>query len=98
MNKEELLKLIPEAPKSKDEEVLPDYSLEVPEIVKGILANMNGGRYCHHMPLPCGTPSYEFPDVLCEEIVLLFREKGWHMSYENMSDMDGSIQFTWGAR
>jgi hypothetical protein len=34
-----------------------------------------------------------FPDLELEKLVKLFDDKGWSLTYEDLSDLDGTIQF-----
>lgn len=62
--------------------------MNIVEEIYGILANIPFGRYCYHFDFLC-----EFPDLELEKLVKLFDDKGWSLTYEDLSDLDGTIQF-----
>lgn len=87
--KTSLSDLIPAAPVTETEILEQDWDAHLRKMIGGILANLPVGRYCHHFDSLC-----EFPDLDLEKLVNLFDDKGWSLTYENMSDLDGTIQFS----
>jgi hypothetical protein len=87
--KTSLSDLIPAAPEPEvTESKIQDWDAHLRKMIDGILANIQVGRYCHNFDFLC-----EFPDLELEKLVKLFDDKGWSLTYEDLSDLDGTIQF-----